>query len=83
MADDWGLMENYDENGDGYGLCPDCGASLHNWGAVSHGDGDLVDEIGCDICEEVVYEIHSDYCQCVDCSARKTSYRHTLSEEES
>lgn len=52
-----------------YGYCPDyCGSPLCNWGAMSHGDGDIYDEIGCDLCEEVVAEIHANYCGCIDCN---------------
>lgn len=67
MSDDYGLLENWDESGNGYGLCPDCGQPLFNWGAASRGDGDIFDEIGCDLCEEVIDEIHAEYCQCEDC----------------
>lgn len=67
--DDCALLENYDESGNGYGLCPSCGTPLENWGAASQGDGDIFDEIGCPLCEEVIDEIHADYCQCADCQA--------------
>lgn len=50
------------------GTCPNCGSPLMNWGAASHGDGDIFDEIGCDVCEEVIYEKHASYCECVDCA---------------
>ena len=36
----------------GYGTCPECGSALENWGAVSQGDGDLYDELGCPNCQE-------------------------------
>ena len=51
-----------------YGFCPGCGTPLHNWGAASHGDGDIYDEIGCDVCGEVVNEIHATYCRCAECT---------------
>lgn len=35
------------------GLCPDCGTPLENWGAASDGNGDIYDEIGCPLCEDV------------------------------
>lgn len=40
------------EDDQGYGSCPECGSALENWGAVSNGDGDLYDEIGCPLCQE-------------------------------
>ena len=36
----------------GLGMCSECGSFLENWGAVSQGDGDLYDEIGCPNCQE-------------------------------
>lgn len=50
-----------------YGYCPMCGTPLENWGAASHGDGDIFDEWGCPMCEEVIREIHASYCTCDDC----------------
>lgn len=52
-----------------YGYCPDCGHPLSNWGAASHGDGDIFDEIGCDECEEVIEECHASYCTCNECAS--------------
>lgn len=49
------LTEPYYEHEDtGWGTCPDCGAYLENWGAVSDGDGDIYDELGCPNCQEAV-----------------------------
>jgi len=50
-----------------YGLCPDCGAPLENWGAASDGDGDIYDEIGCSQCEEIKEKWHATYCRCPEC----------------
>lgn len=50
-----------------YGTCPQCGTTLQNWGAASHGDGDIFDEWGCPLCEEVIHEIHASYCTCQRC----------------
>lgn len=36
----------------GLGTCPECGSYLENWGAVSQGDGDMYDELGCPNCQE-------------------------------
>jgi hypothetical protein len=54
----------------GYGFCSDCRTPLENWGAASHGDGDIFDEIGCPQCEETKREIHASYCMCGDCYDR-------------
>jgi hypothetical protein len=76
LEDDKDHFENYEEpegeeNQDkGYGFCSDCGTPLENWGAASHGDGDIFDEIGCPQCEETKREIHASYCMCEDCYDR-------------
>lgn len=62
--------KNYDEDlnpDEGFGFCPKCGKALSNWGAASHGDGDIFDEIGCGFCQEVIHERHATYCKCPDC----------------
>ena len=50
-----------------YRCCPVCNEPLSNWGATSSGNGDIYDEIGCDMCGEIVEEIHASYCTCIDC----------------
>jgi hypothetical protein len=54
----------------GYGFCPDCGTPLESWGAASHEDGDIFDDIGCPVCGETKKEIHASYCTCDDCYDR-------------
>lgn len=44
----------------GFGTCPVCGSYLEMWGAVSQGDGDMCDELGCPSCQEA-----RDYINCV------------------
>jgi hypothetical protein len=62
-------LEDYQQTDHGYGFCPVCGLALENFGAASHGDGDIFDEIDCpdEWCDFDGYEIHADYCQCSDC----------------
>ena len=48
-------------------ICPMCENALTAWGAVSHGDGDISDEYGCDYCGEPRLEIHAVVCECSDC----------------
>lgn len=43
--------------------CPNCGESLANHGAQSHGDGDIFDELYCPLCGPV-YHWHATYCEC-------------------
>lgn len=44
--------EPYSLDDDTWGTCHECGSGLENWGAVSDGDGDLYDELGCPLCQE-------------------------------
>lgn len=44
-----------------WGTCPQCGSGLENWGAVSYGDGEMCDEIGCPNCQESIHLINCIY----------------------
>ena len=59
------IPEEYRDREEGF--CPKCGYPLRNWGAASHGDGDIYDEIGCDRCSEIIKERHASYCECQNC----------------
>ncbi len=59
--------------------CPNCGAPLHNYGAESHGDGDMYDLLVCEgypaeteywekgVPCGPVFEWHASYCRCERC----------------